>query len=212
VTQLNQLVIALQAGGSAGVARVFAAYGEVDTTTPTVDAAQPPRPATGPASESGNVHSPVSVVTPNVTVTANQPTVPIELSCAAGAVGGCHGVLVLRVLGHATSATAAASNRSQPQAVAARCARGCRILGRQSFNIAAGRHQRVPVHLAHSARHLLHSHHRVSAQAVAITTDSTGNTQITKSALTVSQGTGGGKPLGPAPGPSVTQPTSNSLP
>jgi hypothetical protein len=85
------------------------------------------------------------------------------------------------------------------------------VLGKQTFNIAAGHTKRVKVHLAHSARHLLQGHKRVTAQAVTITTDSAGNSQITKTDVTLSHANSG--PIAPpSPGPNVSQPTSNSLP
>jgi hypothetical protein len=208
--QLSQLAIAVQASGSSGTSRVYAAYGEVDTITQPATQPLQPTPLPPLTSESRRVLSDVSIVSSSVTVASNQNDVPLDLSCAASAVGGCHGVVVLRIV-HGTAIASASAAAGQPRAVVARCARGCRVLGKQNFNIAAGHRQKVNVHLAHSARHLLHRHKRLTAQAVTITTDRAGNNQITKTNVTLSRASSGAN-APQTPGANVSQPTSNSLP
>jgi hypothetical protein len=209
-SDLTQLTIWLQSQGPASASNtsVYASYIELDTNLPAptgtsrpVDQPSQPTSSTTTPSSSGSGSSPdtgahaVSIATQTVTVSANQKAVPVDLSCAAGTPGGCKGILVLRVL--SPTATASASAVGHPYAIAARCARGCRVLGKQNFTIAAGHRQRVNVHLAHSASHLLHGRKRVTAQALVITHESAGGTQTTKTTLTLSQPGSSGPPHGP---------------
>jgi hypothetical protein len=208
-TDLSQLTIWLTSQGPSGAtnANAYAAYVQLDTNAP-AHAGTGGQPTTSPTQTpstapglSGSGPSPISgshavwVDTPNVIVSASQKDVPVDLSCAVATPGGCHGVLELRVLSGTPVAHGSAAGG--PLAVTARCARGCRLLGRQSFNIAAGHTKRVKVHLAHSAGHLLHGHKSVTAQAVVITHDATNGAQTVKTSVTLTQARPSAKPQGP---------------
>jgi YVTN family beta-propeller protein len=122
----------------------------------------PPRPAG------------VLITTKSVTITP-RGDVAIRLKCPVSARGDCNGTLTLR-----------RTRRHAPRARAliARCARGCRPLGRAHFHVHAGHTIVVRVHISAYGRQLLAKHHILRVTATA-TTVSGGRSATTATTITI---------------------------
>jgi hypothetical protein len=200
--ELHNLSIGLQPSGTGNGSRAYAAHVGVETNdppqtpsvpstpTPTPTPTVPPPPS--PPTPRSAPLSPISLAAPIVKLAPRDKDVPVVLSCAAGTLHGCSGQLVLSLLAPSTNGKNGSGGKTR--AVAARCARGCRVLGRSNFQIAAGGHKRVKVHLAHSASRLFHGRHSMNVKATTITRDSAGHTQTTDATLTLTQAAPAPKP------------------
>jgi hypothetical protein len=200
--ELHNLSIGLQPSGMGSDSRAYAAYVGVETNDPPQTPSTPstptptpiptvPSPPSPPTPRSAPV-SPISLAAPIVKLAPRDTNVPVVLNCAAGTPHGCSGQLVLSLLGPST--TVKNGSGAKTRAVASRCARGCRVLGRSNFQIAAGGHKRVKVHLAHSAGRLFHGRHSVNVKATTTTRDSAGHAQTTSATLTLTQAAPAAKP------------------
>jgi YVTN family beta-propeller protein len=130
---------------------------------------------TARASRTVSVHpARVLISTKSVTIT-RRGYVPIRLTCPTSAPGGCSGTLTLRL---------ARGRPRRAHALIARCARGCRPLGRRGFHIHAGHSVLVRVHISAYGRRLLAQHHTLRATATA-TTFSEGQALTTVRTITI---------------------------
>ncbi len=116
----------------------------------------------------------VLISTKSVTIT-RRGYVLIRLKCPVSAPGGCSGTLTLRL---------APGRPRHAHALIARCARGCRPLGRRRFHIHAGHSVLVRVHISAYGRRLLAQHHTLRATATA-TTFSEGQALTTVRTITI---------------------------
>jgi len=212
---LQALGIGLKAGGTGSGSRAYAGYVEVDTNEPPPTPAGSPttvpsdgRPSTSPGTDptqltpaqvGTKLASVVSVAAQDIKLSLNATSAPVTLTCAPDTPHGCQGTLVLRLIGAAKRPKATASSAG-PRAVASRCARGCRPLGRAGYSIAAGRSKRVSVHLAHSARVLFRHRSSVRVQATTITKTLT-RPQTSNTVITLDRAGAGSPPSSGAPGP-----------
>lgn len=166
---LSHLVLALDAGSGQGTPgpAAYAEYAEVTapgagqpagggstgatTTTGGGDVAGTPGAPEAPAA----VLSAPTVVLPGLaavqTLAGPAPHLGVNLECPATSVGGCHGVVTLRLLGAPRPLHGRRSGHAQARARDSRCARGCRNLTRESFSVAAGRRRRVRLPLGRMA-------------------------------------------------------------
>jgi YVTN family beta-propeller protein len=101
----------------------------------------------------------VLISTRSVTITRGGDVL-IRLKCPLWAQGGCSGTLTLRL---------ARGRPRRSHALLARCARGCRPLGRSHFHIHAGHTILVRVHISAYGRRLLAQHKTLRASATATT-------------------------------------------
>ncbi len=101
----------------------------------------------------------VVIATKSVVITRHGD-VPIELRCPLNARGGCTGTLTIRL---------AHGGLRRAHALIARCARGCRPLGRAHFHIHARHTIRVLVHISAYGRRLLAQHKALQATVTATT-------------------------------------------
>ena len=190
------LTLRVDAATGATATRVYAAAAEVDTTGAPAAPPSGPAPAadTPPADDvvSAPVPAPRAPAAPPVAsapaaqidatapllLPAGAPALPVPLACPAIAAGGCRGTVVLRL---AESAPREKSRSRRARARAARCARGCRVIGEGRFDVAAGKTKRVRVKIAKAARNLFAGGRTVRATAVVTTRDATGRaTVVTK--------------------------------
>ncbi len=116
----------------------------------------------------------VFISTKSVTITS-RGYVPIQLKCPSRARAGCRGTLTIRL---------AHSRPRRAHALIARCARGCRPLGRAHFHGHAGQTIRVLVHISADGRRLLAQHGKLRATAT-VTTVSGGRSATTVSTITI---------------------------
>ena len=116
----------------------------------------------------------VLISTKSVTIT-RRGYVPIRLKCPVSAPGDCIGTLTLRL---------APGRPRHAHALIARCARGCRPLGRRRFHIHAGHSVLVRVHISAYGRRLLAQHKTLRTTATA-TTLSEGQTVTTVRTITI---------------------------
>jgi hypothetical protein len=184
-TDLGQLTIWLVSNGPTNMSptNAYAAYVELDTTSPAPTPTSGPLPKPFPLPVSLPSSNPVSLATQTVALAPHQTSVPVTVACAASTRTGCRGTLTLRLPASTPSAPAKGGLR----AVASRCARGCRVLGHTQFDILAGHSKRVKVHLAHSASALLRGRSSIKVEATTTTRDATGHTQATSSTLTLTR-------------------------
>jgi hypothetical protein len=103
-----------------------------------------PTPTTGPAAL---VALPPAIET--IVADATARTVPVDLACPPDASGACRGRIVFAMVGLAKA------RFKKARARAARCARGCRVIGEGNFTIASGRRKPIKVKLRKSAFRLL---------------------------------------------------------
>jgi len=185
------LTLRVDAASGATATRVYAALAELDT--PAVAAAPAPGPgdpadappaddvatAPVPAPAAPDAHSAPSAPAAQLDVSAplvlgaGALALPVALACPAAVAGGCRGTVVLRLAGSAPR-----GKPSRARARAARCARGCRVIGEGRFEVAAGKTKRVRVKIAKAARNLFAGGRTVRATAVVTTRDATGRTTV----------------------------------
>jgi hypothetical protein len=97
----------------------------------------------------------------------------MRVTCPANASAGCRGTITIW---RAKSATR--------RARVARCARGCRALGRVEYEARAGQTKRIRVHMASFGRHRLARRKKLAVTVVA-TRVSGGDTATTSLAITL---------------------------
>ncbi|HEV3230342.1 MAG TPA: hypothetical protein VGY97_12765 [Solirubrobacteraceae bacterium] len=202
---LQNLSIGLQPSGTGVGSHAYAAYVDVETNDPAVSTPSAPTPTLTPPSVVSNPKplvtasplSPISLAAPVVKLAPRATSVPVVLSCAPGIPHGCSGELVLSLVAPAAKVNNAPA--AHPRAVASRCARGCRVLGHTKFQILAGRHKTVKVHLAHSASSVFHGRHSVTIEATTITHDGAGHSQTANTRLTLTRSGSGAKPRARGP-------------
>jgi hypothetical protein len=202
-TTAGQLAMTLRvdAGWGATATRVYAAVAELDTEAAPAGATNGPGdgPGTPPASDTpratdmptldgpsgstapggSSAAAPPAVqidLSAPIVLPARAQAVPLPLGCPATAVGGCRGTVVLRVAGKAAVGRPAKARRRRARA--ARCARGCRVIGEGRFDVAAGKRKKVPVKIAKAARNLFAAGRTVRATAVVTTRDAAGRTTV----------------------------------
>ena len=170
--QLAQLGLALRTDGTAGMpttTKVYAAYAQIDVPDPPAapDGRQdttelaPVTPPTdgdtdGELSDALGSEPPAAKPAPAVVIAAaaaialpaQSRTLPVDLSCPSDALGFCRGRVRIELLG-------AMGRARHRRARAARCARGCRVIGESPFTIAAGKSRPVRVHLGQMAMRLI---------------------------------------------------------
>jgi hypothetical protein len=153
VDRLSAMTLDLRTDGLIGITntKVYAAYLQVDAVSAD-KVAGPAATLTGPAADDGEdageaapaAASPTVVGPATVELPASAKAVPIGVSCPAETAGGCRGRVVLEL------APAPAKTRGR-KARAARCARGCRVIGESGFTVAAGKQKPVRVKLRRAA-------------------------------------------------------------
>ena len=195
--QLQGLTLGLHVNALSGptTTKVKVATVEVDATDPSAPAAAPAGDDAGnapgdsgrgedsaPASEDegadGTPNAPAAVEVDNarpLVLGARAADVPVDIGCLASA--GCRGRIVLQL-------TTPAGPKGK-HARAARCARGCRILGQAGFRIASGKRKNVKVRVAKAARRLLPAGRTVRATAVVTTRDPAGRTSVVSRAVSI---------------------------
>jgi hypothetical protein len=206
---LAQLRLALRTDGTAGwptTTKLYAAYLAIDVPGTTAAPAAPASPEAAPAPDAPAAAAapaetrPVTLppgaaalgkvpaaVAPGVGITspatielpAQPRSVPVELSCAAGAAGSCTGHVRIELLG------AAPAKRSQARA--ARCARGCRVIGEAKFDIAAGKRKPIKIAMRPTAVRLLPRGRSVRALLTVTSRDRTHAATTTTRVITLSR-------------------------
>jgi len=190
------LTLRIDAAMGATATRVYAAVAEVDTNGPPAapaalpaDTADTPPaddvvPAPVPAAPSvpSAPAAQIDVAAPLV-LPAGAFALPVPLACPATVAGACRGTVVLRLAG---SAPRGKSTRARARA--ARCARGCRVIGEGRFEVAAGKTRRVPVKIAKAARNLVAGGRAIRATAVVTTRDATGRAIVVSEPVTIRGG------------------------
>ena len=196
--QVSQLVLKLRTDWSAGAppTRVYAAYAQIDASDgPLRGAAALPGSGDSPAPGAGDdgggdtpgtadatpggtplpaLAPPVVIVAPPTIELPAQPrAVPVELSCPPDAVRACRGLVRIELLG--------AAPVRRGHARAARCARGCRVIGQSSFTIAAGGHKPVKVKLRPTAMRLIPRGHAARVRITVTSRDAKGHRASTTS-------------------------------
>jgi hypothetical protein len=136
---------------------------------PTASALTPaPPPNSQPASGTRPAAPPTPVVisTQSVTITARGDAL-ITVRCPPSARNGCSGTITIRL-----------AEPHARRALAARCARGCRLLGSAKYEARAGQKTRVRVHMASYGRRLLARHKalRVTLTATSVSGGLTAST------------------------------------
>jgi YVTN family beta-propeller protein len=134
-----------------------------------------PTPATpGTTGPTAQRRSPAVVISArSLTLTARGDVV-IHITCPASALGGCRGRITIRLAG---------PRARRAIAFTARCARGCRTLGRTSYEARAGQRVRLRVHIASFGRKLL-ARHGTQRVTLTATTTTTGMSTATSSRTT----------------------------
>lgn len=89
---------------------------------------------------------PVQIVETPISVSRDARRTRLDLACPPAATGACRGQVTMRF------ALPPKRRGQAPLASSARCARGCRVIARGNFSIAAGNRQRVRLDVARSAR------------------------------------------------------------
>jgi hypothetical protein len=158
--QLAAMTLELRTDGLIGITNthVYAAYLQVDAAS--VDRTSGPAvTATGPATgdtadpagddaPAGATAAPTILTAATVELTASATAVPVSVTCPAGTPGGCRGRVVIQL-------APAPAKTHGTKARAARCGRGCRVIGDSPFTIAAGKQKPVRVTLRKAAYKML---------------------------------------------------------
>src|SRR3954452_5170855 len=151
--RLSAMTLDLRTDGLIGITntKVYAAYLQVDAVDKVAGpAAAVTDPAAGadPGGEAAPAPASPSVVSPaTVELPASAKAVPLTVSCPAETAGACRGRVVIELL------TAAKTHGRKARA--ARCARGCRVIGDSPFTVAAGKQKPVGVKLRRAAFKML---------------------------------------------------------
>jgi hypothetical protein len=210
--QLTQLTLVLRTDGNAGVppTKVYAAYLAVDTpaapggapaaggavgvetpdaaaTSDTPDA-ETGQPATAGLGRALTDDAPLAELAPPIVIAAppiidlpvQAKALPVSLSCPADADGACRGTVQIQLLG--------APPARRAHARAARCARGCRVIGESSFTIAAGRRKPVKVRLRPTALKLIPRGHSARVKITVTSRDRGHRASTTSQTVTVRRG------------------------
>ena len=159
-----------------GPTKVAAAY--VDVTSGPAETVPSPSAPLGPATLDAPPTAPpaAELVTPaTIALPARATAVPFSVGCPAGDPMSCRGTIELQLAG-----AAPAAKRSRGRAHAARCARGCRVLGKGTFEVAAGAHKTVRVKLNRAARKVLKRGRTVKATVVTTTRSRAGDVVVTR--------------------------------
>lgn len=109
--------------------------------------------------------SPLLIATRSLTVNRRGVAL-ISARCAASAADGCRGTVTIRL---------DEPSAKRARALAARCGRGCRLIGSARYEARAGRRLDVRVHIASYARHLL-AHRKRLRVTLTATSFPAGNT------------------------------------
>jgi hypothetical protein len=155
--------------------RTYASY--VDLATDAPDPAPPPDP--GPPPPAGIT---IAVSKVHVIVERGKAVAPLMLACPAGEVGRCRGTVTITLLADAPKPG------TRKLARAARCGRGCRPIGKGSFDIAAGKRRKVKVRMALRRDDVFAKHgRRRRARVTATMRDGAGRRTVTSRVVTLTQ-------------------------
>jgi hypothetical protein len=203
--QLAHLVLSLRTDGiPIGPAmKVYAAYVQIDVA----DAARPAGPAGAspsaaqpgddagddggssagddvaddPIGTSGPVTSATISAPATVQLAAGAKAVPVQVACPADQGGPCRGRVRIELAPAATTRKV----KSKAKDRAARCARGCRVLGDSSFTIAAGKKAPVKVRLRPASFKLLPRGRTVKARVTVTSRDQSGKLSTVTRAIAI---------------------------
>jgi hypothetical protein len=129
----------------------------------------------GPAGPSGPVTSATVSGPATIQMPASAKAVPVQVACPADQGGPCRGRVRIEL------APAAATRKAKSKARAARCARGCRVIGDSSFTIAAGKKAPVKVRLRPAAFKVLPRGRTIKARVTVTSRDQSGRlTTVTR--------------------------------
>jgi hypothetical protein len=155
--------------------RTYASY--VDLATDGTDPAPPPPPDPGPPPPSGVT---IALTRVHVIVERGRAVAPLTLGCPAAAVDRCRGTVTITLLADPPKPT------TRKLARASRCGRGCRPIGKGSFDIAAGKRRRVKVRMALRRDTLFAKHgRRRRARVTATMRDGAGRRTVTSGIVTL---------------------------
>jgi hypothetical protein len=144
--------------------------------TPLVDLAMVPNPVLDAVAAKRRPSTAATLLGPS-TVRVTNGHVPLTLGCPEAATGGCTGSVAMRTV-------APPPKSKQARARAARCARGCRPLGKVKFQAKAGKKHSVSVKLSAVGRGKLA--HSASLKAlVTVTTVVAGQSTTSRRTITL---------------------------
>jgi hypothetical protein len=173
--QAKALTVLLGSEGSTQSAqwgRTYATYVELATDAP--DPAAPPPPFPPPPTGVKLAFSTVRVVSER-----GKTFAPLVLHCPTAVVARCKGTVTIHLLADAPKA------KPHKLVRMARCGRGCRPIGRGSFDIASGKRGKVKVRMALKQETLFGQRRRRKAKVTATTRDGAGNRTVTTRVVTL---------------------------